>query len=48
MIPEGVVGQDIEVEKIRGMYKSMIDTFEQARQIDPQDPNLLVTITILF
>ena len=37
-----MMARDLDSKKIKGLYQAMINTFEQARMVDPRDPNLLV------
>ena len=42
-MPESLIGQDmVDPKKLKEMYAQMVDTFEQARMVDPRDPDLLV------
>ena len=45
---DGMASRGIDMQKIREMNKGMINTFEQARQISPQDPGLNVILRDLI
>lgn len=48
LVPESLLGQDVEIPKLKQIYREMIDTFERARMVDPRDPDLLVTFFLAF
>jgi len=48
LFPESILGKDVEVKQLKEMYKEMIYTFEQARMVDPRDPDLLMSLAVMY
>jgi peroxin-5 len=48
IIPENLVGKSINMEDIKAMNGRLIEHFEKARSVNPQDPELATSLAVLY